>query len=219
MIYYTVASWIFFALLVAAFLYFVLYLAINFKDREKRIKCIQSFKKGKCLVVFLIAIPLFIMGYIYAGNNGWTATFSAIENATGLVVLKYKDLPQLVGDNLAFAIAYRTACILVVLNALMFTFSFICHFEWRRWDQYLLKHSKERVVLIGFNEKSLAIYSSIKDKKIKPIIIDNISKDEANNLFIKDVLYYSSSRKEALISYVKKLISSSKSNTKIIIVW
>ena len=43
-------------------------IAIGSKVRSKRIDFIRQFKKGKCAIVYLVAIPLYFMGHIYGGQ-------------------------------------------------------------------------------------------------------------------------------------------------------
>lgn len=64
---YNVVTAICFTLLTVA----VIYTAVSFavKSREDRIAYLRSFKKGKCAVVLVLAIPLFCIGFMYGGAD------------------------------------------------------------------------------------------------------------------------------------------------------
>ena len=46
------------------------------KKRPRRIAFLRSFKKGKCAIIYLTAIPLYCMGHIYGGQGFLPAFFA-----------------------------------------------------------------------------------------------------------------------------------------------
>ena len=62
---------------------------IVFRKRPERIAFLRSFKKGKCAIIYVTAIPLYCIGYIYAGEGIVSAVFNAISKIVQLVVLRY----------------------------------------------------------------------------------------------------------------------------------
>ena len=58
-------------------------LAICTKGRSKRIDFIRKFKKGNCAIVYMVAIPLYWMGHVYAGQS----LFSALTLSRYIVIL------------------------------------------------------------------------------------------------------------------------------------
>ena len=100
---YTVIS-IFFILLLA---YLVLRAVYGFirRDRKERIVFLREFKKGKCVAVYLIAIPLFFIGYDYVQESGTYAVFETISrtfnSVVNMIALKFEfmSVETLMKDN------------------------------------------------------------------------------------------------------------------------
>ena len=76
-----------FALLTIEFVYVLLRLA--FSDRKSRIAFLKNFKIGRCAIVYVIAIPLYLAGHMYGGKSFFDGLFSAVHQCVNLVVLKY----------------------------------------------------------------------------------------------------------------------------------
>lgn len=67
MLVYNIITAICFALLTISALYVLISIFTKVKVRAEIIDFIRSFKKGKCIAIFLIAIPLLSLGYIFDG--------------------------------------------------------------------------------------------------------------------------------------------------------
>lgn len=66
-----------FAILTIEVLYMVISLIV--KNRANRISFLRSFKKGKCVIIYFSAIPLFCLGHMYAGADFFAGFFSAVN--------------------------------------------------------------------------------------------------------------------------------------------
>ena len=86
MVIYNVITAICFAALFAVAGYF--FINLFRKDRAGKIAYLRSFKRGKCAVVFVFAVPLMFIGYFYAGNSFMGSLFRAVSNIFAFVVLK-----------------------------------------------------------------------------------------------------------------------------------
>ena len=77
-------------------------LVSKFNKRDERIIFLRSFKKGKFAFIYIVAIPLYLIGFMYSGNNFLQSLFSAIAKSVGLVVLKYDvgTIDKLMADDL-----------------------------------------------------------------------------------------------------------------------
>ena len=112
-----------------------LYVVVSFVkkgDRKQRISFIRGFKKGKCLAVLLIAIPLMWVGYIYKGQNVIMGIFSAVAHLVDLVVLKFglDKVQDLLDANIFYKVTVYYCCILVTINALLFAMSVLSQGIW-----------------------------------------------------------------------------------------
>ncbi len=98
-----------FALLTMGALYVIVSCIV--KKRPERIAFVRGFKKGKCLLIFLAAIPLLFLGYWYKGNTVLDAIFAALTHDVEMIVLKFKldNIQGLMNANLF----YKITCIIV----------------------------------------------------------------------------------------------------------
>ena len=106
----------------------VVYVIVSFatkKSRRERIGFIRSFKKGKCLAVLLIAIPLFFIGYVDKGVGIIESILSAVTHLIELVVLKFgvDKVGGLMAKNVFYRITVYYCCLLVTINAILFAAS------------------------------------------------------------------------------------------------
>ena len=60
-------------------LVFVLVVSFIKKNRDERITFIRQFKKGKCAIIYLISIPLYIICLMYTGQDFIKAFFNAFN--------------------------------------------------------------------------------------------------------------------------------------------
>ena len=180
-------------------------IAIFTKSRQDRILFIRSFKKGKCAIIYLTAIPLYCMAHIYNGESVVNSFFTAIPEVASLVVLKY-DFEPLLGLMSAFKIYEFTiylCFILIAINAIMFAISLTVQYVWNFKNGIKNAISKRNeLILFGNNDQNVDIYKS--DNKFTKSIIDNFKGDSAFNLYLKDVVYFSVTN---VNDYVKNKIS------------
>lgn len=183
----------------------VVYVAVNtvIKKRPERIAFIRSFKKGKCVAVFLTALPLFLMAYLYAGNDVWQSVFSTITHVVGLVVLKFdfKYISALLSDSLFYKITVYYCGVLVTLNAVLFALSLTGQRLWQ-WFQ-LIKNRfthRDKLYIFGYNENSLSIYKS--DKTRSCAIVDKISDGDCTSMYINKISFISCRRPETVINKI-----------------
>ena len=169
-------------------------LAIFTKGRSKRIDFIRKFKKGNCAIVYMVAIPLYWIGHIYAEQSVLPAFFSAINKTMVLVVLRYdmSSISALMAANSIYTVAIYFCFVLVAINAMLFALSFLHQkiWEWfqrKRWSW----SRKEKLLIVGNNEENLNIYVS--EKKRAVMILDDVSEKEKTKLYAKRVSFVSKS--------------------------
>lgn len=178
----TIITAICFALLTIGVLYVVV--ACILKKRPERIAFIRSFKKGKCLVIFLVAIPLLFLGYWYKGNTVIDAILAAITHDVELVVLKFKldNIKGLLDADLFYRITMYYCCVLVIINAILFGLSLAEQKLWQLVCRMRAKYSRKvKLYILGNNKQSVAIYKSA--DAYYGVIVDDVAADDQATLF------------------------------------
>lgn len=187
----------------AEFLYFVISLIV--KNRAERIAFIRGFKKGSCILIYLIALPLFFVGYFYSGHGFLTSIFEGIPDIIGLVVLKYnmKGIATLMSANLFYRIVIYVCFILVAINALLFTFSLAGQRMWAFFRSFTFRFShREKLYVFGYNADNVNVYKS--DDKRAKVIIGEISRENTVDLYAQKIYYISTKRYKAVIHGILK---------------
>lgn len=188
---YDIITGICFALLTLCVLY--VFFSFLLKSRADRITFIRGFKKGKCVAVLLISVPLLCIGYIYAGENVLDGILYSISHVVDFVVLKFNvsKVGALVESSLFYKITIYYCCVLVILNAVLFAFSFIGQYVWQGWNLLVrLCSRKQKLFIFGNNENSISVFKS--GKGFHSCLIDNISPADGLELYRKKIRYISS---------------------------
>ena len=132
----------------------VVYVIINTIaiKRPEKIAFIRSFKKGKCVAVFILSLPLFFLGHWYKGTNVFESILAAFADVVNLVVLKFSlsGVSGLIADNLFYKLTVYYCCLLVIINAYIFAVSVLGQRIWQ-WRQALAtKHTdKDNLYILG----------------------------------------------------------------------
>lgn len=153
-------------------------------DREERIKYLKNFKKGKFVLIYPVAIPLYwvanVMGVVNVTGkvSVWEGLFSAIQSTIDLVVLDYDFSILNASDALIFKVAVIACFSLVTVNAGIFVFSLIGQYaaNFIRVKKATLFDEKVNLV-IGYNEGSKEIIRSI-GKKDGSVLLLSAKEDE-----------------------------------------
>ncbi len=190
MITYIIITAICFVLLTLSVIYVIL--NFIFKNRADRISFIRGFKKGKCIAVFLISIPLLCIGYVYSGVSVLDSILNAISHVVDFVLLKFNldKVSALIGANIFYQITVYYCCVLVILNAALFALSFIGQYLWQGWNFILrLFTRRQKLIIFGNNKNSISIYKS--GKNFHSCVVDDISSSDGYELYRKKVEYIS----------------------------
>ena len=218
---YQIVTILCFSLLTATLLYVILKFALA-KNKANRVAFLRSFKKGKCIAIYLICIPLFYAGIVYSSSHSLGNFFSAITSSAELVVLKYKTSPVigLMTDYWFYNFTIYYAFVLVTLNALLFVLSIIGQGIWASLRMLSFHFSKkERIFIVGYSKESIALYESIKKSNLncKAVIIDKLNKEAEETLYVNKIRYLSISYSNKVFDKIKKCIKSNQSDVRIIV--
>ena len=140
-------------------------ISLKIRKRAELITFFRSFKKGKFAFIYIVAIPLYFIGFIYSGSDIPQSLFSAIAKAVNLVVLKYEigTINKLMADDLLYSIAIYMCFILVGINAIIFTISLTSQFLWEKRRSFkVLRKRGNKLFIFGNNSQNEAIYLSEK---------------------------------------------------------
>jgi len=161
---------------------------IKRRDRRARVEFISKFKKGSCFIIYIAAIPLFMIGMIYEGIDFFYSFFKSIKTSIDLVVLKYdtSEVASLMGKSTVYKVAVYLCFAFVTINAVMFAFSVFCrriavwkeHKEWESCTQ-------SKLLVVGFNKNNVKIYKS--EKKLPAMLVDEISADDRKEMYVSSV--------------------------------
>lgn len=208
----SILSIIFLTVLVAIFLFN--YFKRNWSDR---VDYINKFKKGKFFAVYVAAVPLFTIGIYYKGELLLSSFFQGIVNCMNLVILKFStgDIKTLLVDNMLYRITIYYLFFVVLINAMVFLFSFIHCKVWNFLKVQKIKRSKaQKYIIIGNNHDNVLIYNSIKsDNKI---IVGKTNKDELMELFKQKIAAISF--EGDYISFIEKTFGSYETTNYVIII-
>jgi hypothetical protein len=146
----------------------LLFVIVNviLKKRPQRIAFLRSFKKGKCAIIYLTAIPLYCVGHIYAGQDFLNAFFSAVNKIINLVVLKYDtgSIKGLMQVDPLYNFTVYFCFVLVGINALIFTLSLTSQHIWCAIHAAkAMMTQRDKLFIFGNNPHNVSIYES--DKK------------------------------------------------------
>ncbi len=215
-----IISSICFILLTAMVVYVIVNFAIK-KSRRERIEFIRSFKRGKCLAVILIAIPLFCIGYIDKGLGIVDSILSAISQLIDIVVLKFgvDKIQGLLDKNLFYRITVYYCCLLVIINAILFAISLfsqgVSHFF--KLESFSIS-KKNKTYVLGYNKNNINICKSNSDKERKCVIVDKLTKQESLELYIDKINYIAIDDAKFVVDKIIKQLKKQNYKSKINVV-
>ena len=186
---YTLVTAICLALLVTEVAYVVFNLI--YKNHYDSVTFVRGFKKGKCVYIYLIALPLYFVGHLYSGKmDVMNSFFTAIREVANLVVLKYNTstIEGLLGDSPLYYATVYLCFILVSFNAILFSLSFVSQRLWsfmHRMRGYVTK--REALLILGNNSQNVSIYKS--DSIRYKTIYARLSDEEAVELYKKEIFF------------------------------
>ncbi|MBQ2737134.1 MAG: hypothetical protein IJF38_00455 [Clostridia bacterium] len=189
------------------------------KPRAEKIAYIRNFKRGKGVLIYLFTLPLFTVGISYVGVPFPEVLFRSIKQVVELVILKYdtSSVSVLLSESAFYSFVLYTSFFLVGANALMFVFSLASqHLSSFFNNLYFFTLSlRERVIIIGNNEGSRAIYRS--ESARARIIADKMSDGDAYSLYSEGIAYRQVSDFGDLIDRIIKKALRSSSRTYVIL--
>lgn len=178
------------------------------KKRPEKIAFLRSFKKGKCAIIYVVAIPLYCIGHLYGKRAMGESVFLAINKSINLVVLKYdmSSISALMENNELYKNTVYFCFVLVAANALILTCSILNQHIWELWQSLRTTFTrKDKLFIFGNNSDNRRIYKS--DKKRNKTIIDNMSDKDCEKLYVDKMAYISTAYLDKTIARLQRIIN------------
>ncbi len=209
------------AICLAFLLALVLVLVVSFikKNRDERITFIRQFKKGKCAIIYLISIPLYVIGLMYTGQDFIKAFFNAINKSMVLVVLRFdiSSIDALMKVNSLYTFTVYFSFVLVTINAMLFTISFLQQSIWNFFSKlHWFLSKKEKLLIIGSGKENINIYKSEKERI--SILLNDFSNKETETLYRKNIKYIDESNINNTCDKIIDLCSKNKNSRYLIVI-
>lgn len=173
-----------FVCLVAITVYLLVKLICS--SSKDRIEFLKTFKKGKCAVIYFVAIPLYFVAFRYGGNTVLSSIFESITSSIGLVVLKYdyETVAALVQTNIFYSVTVHYCFVLVAVNACVFAFTLfgqniVNHIRGR----FALKHAKKLYLVVDCQAQNLTIAKSVSPKEGKVMFLASPDSKQRDSIF------------------------------------
>ncbi len=161
--------------LVSICLAWMIYLVASFaykfvkSTRVNRLKLVKGYAKKRFVLIYICAIPMFLMAELYDGAKVIEAIFGAVEASVDLVVLKldYSVVEALVESNAYYATVMVILFALCVVNIAMVTIA-LGYQKITNYHHLRLGKAKDcnTIIVVGANEKNREILKSCAGNKI-----------------------------------------------------
>lgn len=177
-----------------AILLVVLYVVIQLVTLKgiKRLRYLKNFKKGQAFIVYLLILPVLWVGLNYVNENSVLDNFfNAVKLVTDLISLKFNtgaDIVKLMKADLYYSITMYTFYVVILLNSLLFFFSFFGQIVINYFRYVCIRLSRRELnIVIEYNKNNMSIIKSLKNKIV--IVYGNLKPEEKDELFVKKVIY------------------------------
>ena len=188
-------------------------LRLFFKKRSGRISFLRSFKKGKCVLIFLTALPLYFAGHLYSGDDILASAFTSLVQVRDLVVLSYGTggIEELMAAEPIYYITIYLCFLLVTVNAVIFALSLSHQHLWRWYrERRLMKSKGDKLFIFGKGSNNRAICESDRNEERERIIIGDITKEESAELYLAGIAYAKSQDPESMVEKILSMLKDSE---------
>ena len=130
-------------------------LRLCLSSRADRLKYLKNFKKGKFALIYIAALPLYYIGYLYGGTAPGFAILDSVKSCIELVVLKYgySGVYALMTDNLFYRVTMDICFALVAVNAAIFTATLLWQNIYNYFRAFYSARFAKRVIVVFGSDK------------------------------------------------------------------
>ncbi len=181
MIFYYIVTFVCFVVAIAHSA--VVLLSLLLKKGANRKRYLRNFKKGNCVIIYLISIPLSFIGRLYANSGNIIENmFDSVNHVLNLMVLRYdvSAIKALMIDNSFYAFVVHVIYVLVMINATAFAFSIFAQTIWQSFCKVRFKFfGKKKVLFLSANDQNYKLYNSCdQGEKTLVVLKDGLSDEE-----------------------------------------
>lgn len=184
------------ALLLALFGYAVIRLTHG--EKVNRLEFLKNYKKGRFVIVYLVAIPLYFLGFIQTseqtigvGSFLLSCFLNAVSSTLDLVKLDF-GVNGLISYMIRNPVYYAVMIILFALTAVNFLL-FSASFLWLKFKNDFLarkaKRAKTIYAVVGDDENSIVLLKSIRDRGLSGILFAAPDSELKDRLFLEKLPY------------------------------
>ncbi|MBO7196097.1 MAG: hypothetical protein J6V80_02065 [Clostridia bacterium] len=173
-----------------------------FRKREHRVPYVRNYKKGGFIDIYIVATAIYFLGVLYVQEsesvfaNLIEAMRLSIPKAIDFAVLKFStaEISALMEHSWFYKNTVYFGYCLVFVNTILVTISLAVQYVWRGINAIRSRFTfRQKLYLFGNNPDNIAIYNSDKKgnifKRRFKVIIDEMSKDACDDLYLKNIYY------------------------------
>lgn len=187
----------------------VAYVAIRLvsANGRERLSYLRRFRNGQFAIIYAIAIPMGVLAFMYTGYGFGGALLYSVYTVVDLVVLKleYPLYAPLMENNAFFCAVMIVMYVVIVCNAVLFTFSLAGRFIVNRARLLRCKLSRKDIyVVVGGGENNRTLVASA-GKGANAVILADPSPEEKDEIYLtgRSLLHFTSDGD--LVSVLSKL--------------
>ncbi len=187
------------------------------KNRADRITYIRNFKKGKGVLIYIFAIPLYWIGIVYSGQSVFLAFFATMGKMLELIGLKcdINSVKELAKNSELYEFVMYFAFILVTINAVLFAISLAGQYMWNYFGKLgFIFSKKEKIILFGNTGNNFSIYTS-DETRAKMVVDEKIPSADMVGMYTKGIMYNSVND---FNEYIRLTVKYSRSSSVIAII-
>lgn len=136
---------------------------VNAKNRGERLKLLSGFKKGKFVLIYFAAIPLYLVAHVFNGEAAAGALWMAIKSCVDTVILKfdYSSAAALMSENVFYTVVIEICFVLVVVNAALFAAALFGQRVYNFVRARCAWRAKKLYVIVGLNKHNIELLASV----------------------------------------------------------
>ena len=177
------------------------FLLINLIGKRPRvITFMRNYKAGDFALVYITVLLIYFIGSLNITNDLLLSFTSSVTKAADFIVLKIgpSDMIGFVEGSVLYEVAVYVGYVLMVVNTVLFSLSIIHQRLWCAKNIIKLNRiDKEKLYIFGNNADNIALLRSDGKQRIK-VIIDDMTKEECEKLYIEGVPYMTNYTKSRL---------------------
>lgn len=177
-------------------------------NRKGRYTVLKNYNKGKFALLYLTALPLYLVCYIEEGTQLFAAVLSAFRDAVKCVVLdfNYSLVESLAEQSSLFGITVFCCFLLTTLNTVLFLVLLFFQQIMQFFYFCRLRYGKKTVLfLVGFHEQTPLLLKQIDRKKMSVAILAPITPLLSETAYIYKCAYFPLSPTDSLSETAEKV--------------